>query len=51
MIRIQRPLVKSQTAAVLIGVSLFLLASWFLYDAWERRGQPTPRIARPFTWW
>jgi len=46
-----RPLVKSQTAAIMIGVGLFLAGSWFLYDAWERRGQRTPRIARPFTWW
>jgi len=48
---VQRPLVKDQAAAILIGVGLFLAGSWFLYDAWERRGQRTPRIARPFTWW
>jgi hypothetical protein len=48
---IPRPLVRDKTSAIIIGVALFVAGSWFLYDAWERRGQRTPRIARPFTWW
>ena len=47
----KKPLVRNQKLAVVLGVAGFLLGSWFLYDAWERRGQSTPRIARPFTWW
>jgi hypothetical protein len=47
----KRPLMRDQGSAIIIGVGLFLLGSWFLYDAWERRGLKTPRIARPFTWW
>ena len=46
-----RPAFRSQTTAVVVGVALFLGGSWCLYDAWERRGQKTPTIARPFTWW
>ncbi len=48
---IKKPLMRVQSHAIIIGVALFLLGSWFLYDAWERRGKHTPRIARPFTWW
>lgn len=47
----KRPFFKEQHTAVIVGVGLFLLGSACLYDAWERRGHNTPRIARPFTWW
>lgn len=47
----RRPLFRSQTTAVVLGAGLFLAGSWCLYDAWERRGAATPRMARPFTWW
>jgi hypothetical protein len=47
----QRPLFRSQTTAVVVGGALFLAGSWCLYDAWERRGQHTPRVLRPFAWW
>ena len=47
----RRPLFRSQSTAVVVGAALFLAGSFCLYDAWERRGQPTPRAARPFAWW
>ncbi|GAA4699739.1 hypothetical protein [Phytohabitans rumicis] len=47
----QRPLFQSQTTAVLVGAALFLAGSYCLWDAWGGRGQSTPRLARPFTWW
>ncbi len=50
MMTLRRPMIKDKKAAVLLGGGLFLLGSWFLFDAWERRGQRTPRLARPFVW-
>lgn len=47
----RRPLIRDQGTAVAVGVGLFLLGSFCLYDAYERRGGNTPRILRPFTWW
>lgn len=47
----RRPWFRSQRTAVALGAALFLIGSWCLYDAWERRGQATPRILRPVTWW
>lgn len=47
----KRPLFQSKTTAVVVGAALFLAGSWCLYDAWDRRGQKPPRLARPFTWW
>lgn len=46
-----RPRFKSQTTAVVVGVALFLAGSYCLHDAWDGRGRPVPKIARPFTWW
>lgn len=43
--------IRSQRVAVIAGVILFLVASWFLYQAWDARGEKAPRIARPFIWW
>jgi hypothetical protein len=51
MINYRRNYVRSKPVAVTMGVALFLLGSWFLYQAWEARGEKTPRLARPFTWW
>ena len=48
---LRRPFFRQQSHAVLVGVALFLLGSACLYDAWDRRGQQPPRLARPFTWW
>jgi hypothetical protein len=45
------PTFRSQTAAIVTGVALFLAGSYCLYDAWEGRGRHTPRVFRPFTWW
>ena len=47
----RRPFFRDQSTAVVVGVALFLAGSFCLYDAWERRGATTPRLARPFTWW
>lgn len=46
-----RPLFRSQTTAIIVGASLFLAGAYCLYDAWEGRGAPTPRILRPITFW
>lgn len=47
----KRPMFRSQTTAVVVGLALFGAGSWCLYDAWERRGATTPRIFRPFSFW
>jgi len=44
------PFMRSHQAAIAIGAVLFLAGSWFLYDAWEGRGKPTPRFLRPVMW-
>lgn len=49
--RRRRPYVKSQEAAVALGVGCFLAGWFFLWDAWEGRGGETPKVARAFTWW
>jgi hypothetical protein len=46
----RRPLFRRQATAVIVGAGLFLAGSFCLYDAWERRGQPTPRPLRPILW-
>ena len=43
----RRPLFRRQSTAVLVGGALFVAGSFCLYDAWERRGQPTPKLLRP----
>lgn len=45
----RKPVVRSQRVAIAMGIVLFVAGSWFLYQAWEARGQRTPRILRPFT--
>lgn len=47
----RRPHIKSQAAAVVLGVALFVAGSWCLHDAWEGRGRELPRVLRPFSWW
>lgn len=47
----RRPLIQSQTTAVVLGVAFFLAGWACLYDAWEGRGGKTPAILRPVTWW
>lgn len=47
----RKPMFKNQATAVGLGAVLFAAGSWCLYDAWERRGQPKPLLARPFAWW
>ena len=51
MITPRRRVKMSKGFAVTMGVTLFVIGSWFLYQAWEARGEKVPRIARPFTWW
>ena len=51
MIIPRRQIDRNKQAAVVIGVILFLVASWFLYQAWDARGEKPPRLARPFIWW
>ena len=48
---LKRPLVADQTTAVVLGLTAFGVGWLMLWDAWEGRGRPTPRILRPFTWW
>ncbi len=47
----RRPLVASQSAAIVGGLAAFGLGWVLLHDAWEGRGRPTPKLLRPFTWW
>lgn len=46
-----RPLVADQQVAIGLGLVAFAAGWVLLYDAWEGRGQRTPRPLRPFTWW
>ena len=43
----KRPLFRSQSTAVGVGLVLFVAGSFCLYDAWERRGARTPLLLRP----
>lgn len=43
----RKPLFRHQSTAVIVGGLLFVGGSFCLWDAWERRGQRTPRILRP----
>jgi hypothetical protein len=47
----RRRYIASKHAAIALGIAGFLVGSWFLYQAWEARGEKTPRLLRPFTWW
>jgi hypothetical protein len=51
VVNIRRRVVKSKRVAIAAGVALFLIGSWFLYQAWDARGEKPPRLARPFVWW
>lgn len=44
----RRPWIKNPTAAVLIGLLVFIIGAVILYDAYERRGRRPPPILRPF---
>jgi hypothetical protein len=48
---VSRPTFKNSKTALVAGVALFLAGSYCLHDAWEGHGRPTPKWARPFTWW
>lgn len=48
---VRRRVIKDKRVAIVIGVLLFLTASWFLYQAWDARGQKPPAPVRPFIWW
>jgi hypothetical protein len=45
----RRPCFRDPRLAVAIGVAAGALAWFCLWDAFQRRGQPTPRPLRPFT--
>jgi len=47
----KRPFFRSSDVALLVGLGGFALAWFALYDAYEARGQGTPKILRPITWW
>lgn len=47
----RRPFFQQQHVAFVVGIAAFGLAWWALYDAFEARGQDTPKALRPFTWW
>jgi hypothetical protein len=51
MSKFRRLYIRSKPFAVTMGVILFVLGSWFLFQAWDARGEKPPRIARPFAWW
>lgn len=38
--------IKSQPAAIVVGISSLLIAAWAFNQAWEARGEKRPRIAR-----
>jgi hypothetical protein len=47
----RRPFFRSKEIAIVVGLSAFGLAWFALYDAYEARGDGTPKLLRPFTWW
>lgn len=47
----RKPWIRDHTTAVLLGLLLFVGGAMVLYDAYEGRGKPAPRILRPFTFW
>jgi hypothetical protein len=34
-----------------MGLLLFVIGSWFLYQAYDGRGRDQPKILRPFSFW
>jgi hypothetical protein len=36
---------------VIAGLLLFVIGSWFLYQAYDGRGKDQPHILRPFSFW
>jgi len=44
----RRPWIRNQRLAIVLGLSLFVIAVFVLYDAYERRGARTPMVLRPF---
>lgn len=50
MAKIRGPHFRDRATAIVLGVALFAAGSWCLYDAWEGRGDRTPPLLRPFTW-
>lgn len=47
----RRPVFPSQRVAIGVGLAGFALAWFALWDAYQARGQDTPRLLRPFAWW
>jgi len=47
----RRPVIGDARLAVVLGLAAAGVAWWCLYDAFEGRGQRTPGVLRPFTWW
>lgn len=42
---------RRQGTAIVVGLAGLGLAWVGLWDAYEGRGRPTPRVLRPITWW
>jgi len=40
-----------QTFEVIVGLLLFALGAWFIYQAYDGRGRDQPKILRPFSFW
>ena len=47
----RRPLIRSQRTSLIVGLLLFALGAFFLYQTYEGRGQDSPRILRVFSFW
>jgi len=47
----KRPIFRRQSVALLVGLAGLGIAWLGLWDAYQGRGQDTPRVLRPITWW
>lgn len=47
----RRPLFRSPGVALGLGLVAFGVGWLCLWDAYEGRGDRSPAILRPFTWW
>lgn len=43
-------IIRDKTTNIVLGAVFFLSGSYFLWSAWEGRGQRTPAPVRPFVW-
>lgn len=39
------PLIRDRSVELALGVGLFLLSAWLIYDAYEGRGRQRPFVA------